>query len=262
MDKERIRKVTQNPDNIPGVYNYCDRWCERCIFTTRCANFAIGSEMKIDKEDLDSANELFWKEMNEIFRITIEIINEEANKRGIDLDAIEFDKKEIQTRKSIEIAVENHESIQLSKIYMKKTKMWFDESENILRDKEKDINAIARLDLPGIDPVNKVATINDSIEVIQWYNNFIYVKLFRALMGKIKDEHDDLAELPKDSDGSAKIALIAIDRSLSAWAIMLENFSAQEGPILKILMILEKLRRLTETTFPAARSFVRPGFDE
>ena len=161
MDKEEIRRITQNPNNIPKVYN-CDRWCETCVFTTRCANIALGSEIKIDKENLDSANELSWKKMNEIFRITIEIINEEANKRGIDIDAIEFDKKEIQTRKSIEIVVENHESIQLSKAYIKKTKMWFDESENILRDKEKDISAIARLDLPGIDPVVMLATINDS----------------------------------------------------------------------------------------------------
>jgi hypothetical protein len=24
---------------IPGVYNYCDRWCERCVFSRRCRVF-------------------------------------------------------------------------------------------------------------------------------------------------------------------------------------------------------------------------------
>ncbi len=26
---------------IPGIYNYCDRWCERCPFTDRCMNYAM-----------------------------------------------------------------------------------------------------------------------------------------------------------------------------------------------------------------------------
>jgi len=24
---------------IPGIYNYCDRWCERCAFSRRCRVF-------------------------------------------------------------------------------------------------------------------------------------------------------------------------------------------------------------------------------
>ena len=30
---------------IVGVYNYCDRWCERCAFTSRCRVFADVAEM-------------------------------------------------------------------------------------------------------------------------------------------------------------------------------------------------------------------------
>ena len=26
---------------IPGVFNYCDRWCERCPFSSRCRVYAI-----------------------------------------------------------------------------------------------------------------------------------------------------------------------------------------------------------------------------
>lgn len=25
---------------ILGIYNYCDRWCESCAFTSRCGAFA------------------------------------------------------------------------------------------------------------------------------------------------------------------------------------------------------------------------------
>ena len=29
---------------IVGVYNYCDRWCEQCQFTSRCRVFADGAK--------------------------------------------------------------------------------------------------------------------------------------------------------------------------------------------------------------------------
>ena len=44
MDKEYIKKLTENPNFIPGIYNYCDRWCQRCPFTFRCMNFAMTEE--------------------------------------------------------------------------------------------------------------------------------------------------------------------------------------------------------------------------
>lgn len=28
-----------DPKLIPGIHNYCHRWCERCPFTERCAVF-------------------------------------------------------------------------------------------------------------------------------------------------------------------------------------------------------------------------------
>jgi len=28
MDKERLKKLVQNPGLISGIYNYCARWCE------------------------------------------------------------------------------------------------------------------------------------------------------------------------------------------------------------------------------------------
>ena len=31
---------------IVGVYNYCDSWCDRCAFTSRCRVFADMREME------------------------------------------------------------------------------------------------------------------------------------------------------------------------------------------------------------------------
>jgi hypothetical protein len=66
----------------------------------------------------------------------------------------------------------------------------------------------------------------------------------------------------KDSDGSAKVSLIGIDRSLASWGILLQHFPEEENTILDMLAHLEKLRKSVEKEFPDARSFKRPGFDD
>ena len=33
---------------IVGIFNYCDRWCERCPFTSRCRLFATLAEIEFE----------------------------------------------------------------------------------------------------------------------------------------------------------------------------------------------------------------------
>jgi hypothetical protein len=78
----------------------------------------------------------------------------------------------------------------------------------------------------------------------------------------LDDEDVLLRAACHDSDGSAKIALIAIDRSLSAWRLMQNALPEKTESIVPMLIELEKLRRGIEQIFPRARDFIRPGFDE
>ena len=68
-------------------------------------------------------------------------------------------------------------------------------------------------------------------------------------------------ELQSDAYGTAKITLIALDRSLAAWSVLYPEYPAYEDKTLSILLHLDRLRRSLEVVFPAARAFVRPGFD-
>jgi len=115
LDKEDIFRLAGDPRFIPGIYNYCDRWCERCPFTSRCLTYAM-------------------------------------------------------------------------------------EADNTI--------------------------------------------------------------LRNDADGSVKVALIGMDRSIGAWGRLQEYFSEKTNSILDILLHLDRLRRRTEELFPQAKSFKRPGFDE
>ena len=37
FDVDDFLKQVNDPRFIPGIYNYCNRWCERCRFADRCS---------------------------------------------------------------------------------------------------------------------------------------------------------------------------------------------------------------------------------
>jgi hypothetical protein len=47
MDKEELKKLAADPNHITGIYNYCDRWCERCSFTARCLNYMLKDSVEV-----------------------------------------------------------------------------------------------------------------------------------------------------------------------------------------------------------------------
>ena len=73
---------------------------------------------------------------------------------------------------------------------------------------------------------------------------------------------EEMRQFPNDSDGTAKIALIAMERSTSAWAGLRDALGDDADDILDLLAQLAVLRRETQRIFPEAQAFVRPGFDQ
>ncbi|MEN8249846.1 MAG: hypothetical protein ABFS32_13015 [Bacteroidota bacterium] len=255
MDKEEFKKIVDNPNFIQGIFNYCDRWCERCHMTHKCSLYATEKE-SIGDEEIDMQNEKFWEHLSDMFRITRELIEESAEKWGIDLDSIDLDEENTEYEELHE-KTEKHSLSILGKEYTQKARQWHDSSEVILQAKEDEYNKNLEL---GIED-KEIKELIDVLEVVRWYQYQVHIKVNRALHGKLDSfEEDD--EFPKDSDGSAKVALIGMDRSIAAWGKLLEYFPENEDKTLELLVILEKLRRQVEKEFPEARAFVRVGFDE
>lgn len=91
MKKKDIMKIVDNPNFIEGIFNYCDRWCERCPLTARCANFAIGEVHFSSPEDRDVNNARFWEKLHEVFQVTLEMVLEMAEEQGIDLSDMDLE---------------------------------------------------------------------------------------------------------------------------------------------------------------------------
>lgn len=261
MDKEKLKKLSQNPKFIPGIYNYCDRWCERCPFTSRCMNYAIGQEQYCDLESLDVTNKEFWLKLSETLAGTLDLLKEMLEERGINIDQVNAEEAIKQEKLTVELA-EDHECALDAKAYYEMVEKWMVSSKDIFEKKAEELSLNLQLDIPESAVQHKAETISDAVEIIGWYQHFIYIKIIRALTDELVALEDFLENFPKDSDGSAKVALIAIDRSLAAWLELYNNFTAKEDEILEFLIHLDRLRKKVEKTFPAARAFVRPGFEE
>jgi hypothetical protein len=246
VNRERLEKLAGDERFIPGIYNYCDRWCERCPQTSRCLNFSISEEEFSDPETRDIRNEAFWNKLSGIFEETLELLRESAKKWGIELETLDLADDTERMRANDE-AAEDHVISRAAKSYSKLVGDWFQEREGLF--------------VETATVVNEGVNLEEAIEVIQWYQYFIAAKVMRAIRGKMEEEEERYDEFPSDSDGSAKIALIAMDRSISAWAVVSHYDPFHAEKIFEMVSFLDSLRQAVEETFPNARSFIRPGFD-
>lgn len=248
-------------DFIDGIYNYCDRWCERCALASRCRVHAMEEEAMGSTESRDPNSAAFWQSLQGIFTTTIKMIREAAREHGIDLDAVESE-SERQRTDELRQRTHSHPLVKAGHGYARRVDGWFQSERGRFQQKEDQLNQQVRLGMAEeIDPEDEIVRITDAVEVIRWYQHQIPVKLARALSGQWEGDASLQEYTSRDSDGSAKVALLAIDRSLTAWAMLRSALPDQPDTVLDLLVDLDRLRRSTEQIFPQARSFVRPGFD-
>jgi hypothetical protein len=275
MRKTELRELARSRDFITGIYNYCDRWCERCPFTARCLVYASenADDVSADPEVHDINSAKFWSRLESIFQEAHEMILEWAEEAGLNLDEVAPDAA-LTDREQQKQDAKQHELSLSARRYAELVQHWFTEEFEVELHVHDDTTGKSKNTEDDID-------VSDAIEVIRWYQFFVAAKVFRALMGleeKVDDDalpagdvfadtelaagEEEFESHGDDSDGSAKIALIAIDRSSSAWRVMQSSLPEKTASIKPMLVELERMRRGAEQTFPQARDFIRPGFDE
>ncbi len=262
MPTDDSKKIVEKSQYIPGIYNYCDRWCERCQFTSRCLNCTLSEKHFGDLKEIDQFNEEFWEQFNEVFEDTLNLVREIAIEYGYDPDSISEIPDSLVEAENSKLT---HLITHTLDAYAEKVERWFDSNEFYF-DKKQDELSLIRIVTPGKNLEKELADINDAAEAIRWYQYQISVKIQRAIRsGTVKtqsrcdDTHKDSA---RDSDGSAKVAIIGIERSIAAWKMLMNSLPELEKQIIDLIIYLKSILKRVETQFPRARAFVRPGFDE
>lgn len=264
----RLKELAENPNLISGIYNYCDRWCERCPMTSRCMLFAQESAERKLAGGRDEYNREFWRAVAKSFAVTERMILRDIQERGIDpaeLDTPEVN-AELARRRARRAKVKTLGAPKAAMRYIDAVEAWFKSHKGEFDRKTREINDALQADIPAQNPIAEFNDIQDALEIVRWYQHQIYVKLMRALSGlkdfAAEEDKDGRAFQQSDADGSAKVALIGIDRSIAAWARLREHFADDRDRILDTLVLLDRLRRDVETILPNARHFKRAGFDE
>jgi hypothetical protein len=230
--------------HIDFISEYCDRWCARCAFTDRCSSFAIATAIDLIG-DPERAIELAVEQ----------VLDADGPPKVLDRPWLHaFDNaaptaeemREFSRQKGARDArVEATMIMQVAHAYVMLAHRW-------LRAEREAMRARTRAE-----------DVWEALEIVSWDHVLIAAKLHRALGGRDCQEHGDGFEdhpVQTDFNGSAKVALISIERSEDAWRVIATCAAGQTPTVLADQ--LAALRQEVEAEFPRARSFVRPGFDE
>lgn len=231
-------------DRIDFISAYCDRWCERCAFTSRCSAYAVQIAQGMCGDVADAL---------ELAVGVAAPAGEDAQSSAARSWIADYDPAD-ESDADIEVEMRRHEARRKQAAASRVAELASACSSVAWRW----VQARGELEPASADPV-----VREAFEIAARDAHVIAVKLMRALQGRLDfDAGESFIDHPVQNDwnGSAKVALISIERSALAWQTIAD--ATGEDTPRALAGELRDLGRLAEAEFPAVRQFVRPGFDE
>lgn len=220
--------MDERDELIPGVYNYCDRWCERCPLAARCMVYGLQSGRIAE-------------------RLSVVAVASPAEPEGpqfeveeVDLSPPELSRMSKALRHKAREARRDPLCVQ-AEGYSHLVYEWLEKAGH-----------------PEASPRDVPPP---PLEVVAHFYLHIAAKIYRAVSGTLDEDYEP-GNLQDDVHGSAKAALLAIRRSEVAWMEVRPPNASGARKALALLEVLGELRRALEARFPRAYEFVRPGFDQ
>lgn len=241
-------------DLIPGIFNFCDSWCERCLFTRRCQNFLL--QHADGKPNDDMSAEALAQRLMEALEMTRQYIERQRIKQLPQQTVTTLEMQAV----SLPSAAGPQPLTDWCDTYLKATAEWLRDEKNLLvragRQQYQEIELGIRSES---EAMSLLTALKDAWEVIKWYRTLIPVKVISALQSDRIAGADP--ELLAYFNGKAKLVLVSVDRSLAAWHTLLEHYPEKTDDVLDMMVLLDRIRRAMQERFPEARAFRRPGLD-
>jgi hypothetical protein len=241
-----VARKDHEADFISGIYNYCDRWCERCPMTHRCFLFYQEAKQRArtisegkDPDDLQVVVESVEENLKE----TEELIVKAAEERGIDLEELVPESFEDCRARVLEQSIHK----KAHKFAMSCHRFLDDLCSYIHEEEQKG------------ESCESLAELQECFEVLGWYHMQIAVKIDRALTGKIGKKITKTDRL--DAAGSAKVAYLGLLRCLDSLTKVYENNQPMASQVMPLLNAIYDLIEDVDREFPGHKKFKRPGFD-
>jgi hypothetical protein len=227
-------QMATDPNLIPGVYNACDQWCDYCPVTTRCLAFKC--------QPAQGGGDIY-DNLADAMRASMTLLKNCHEAEGLKpperlLHLLDNEPRAHVTRVPLDDALDR-----MAKHYA--------------------VLATAFLATTDHPPLTHRFPKREHgptpFEVFVFYHVLIAIKIHRAIVSSAEAARGGGVGARADSDKSAKVALVSIDRSSEALQVM--ALDEVDPRIEHMRRYLARLRREVEGRFPAARAFVRPGLD-
>lgn len=240
---------------IPYIYDYCDQRCSRCSLSSRCLSYVVLDRLgKQQKDEVDEAYALMEEGM----------IREIARERGLATDALEGKDPLEGLRGELERAEGHRDETALAAVKDEDAYACYCIYERLIDHEQVGIyNLVDALENEE-GGLRRVRKLEAQLDVVNWNMGVMLSKLKRAyyagslyrLFTKV------LGRAGADANGSAKVALLAMEASAKAWEAFAEELP-EAGKVCRwMTSTLDQLRLEVTKSFPNAPRFKRPGFDD
>ncbi len=230
MSQSTFLAIAKDPAIIPGVHHHCDEWCDYCLVTNRCLAFKCTDEHRRRHGLADG--EPTFRSLDEAVAFTRSVAEAEGSSTP-ELDALVAEGAEragLHTADPLAGAALD---------YAQQVAIGFAPIAELV--------ARAPVRRSGPEPE----------EVVLWYHVRIYLRLVRALVAR--EGRAPGGNRMEDANGSAKLVLVAIQKSRAAIERMQANEPGEDFTGLTSALVT--LERGIEERFPDARTYVRVGLD-
>lgn len=236
---------------IAGIYNYCNRWCERCPLGHRCA---VNSRHDGDEEWLDNLS----KKLEDApgAEDDSEIFPDENPEESF------FDKENWAQMMEGEprlpgpdLNLHRHPlALECQQLSAPWTRL-LDALEQAWQNRiEAGVWHPTQLSEPA------AIAVDNAQEVLLWYQHFFFAKVSRALMGQ-QETTASVNDWQSDWNGTAKVLLLGVKHCKNAAQALLTHLPELEDQALLLLAALQTWDKNLQKQFPHAGEFIRPGFD-
>jgi hypothetical protein len=253
---------------IPGIFNYCDRWCERCEYTDRCRLFQSEAERNIrhilNDEDPNDP-EIIMRDVAESIDDAMAMLDAQMEIEGISGEDLEdddaedsqyfiddFDDERGEVNESGRIVKTPHPLAVQSDDFYKDVLGLFNKMKSLFQD-----------DPDAVEPVNN--PLYEDLKILLWYSPQISVKIRMCAGSKLtieneKDEEEIEFEVEMMNINS-RIAFTGMEKCLNSLQNIYNSQSVYHDEILPLLSLMKKIKDGFEKEFPAVHTFKRPYFD-
>ncbi len=212
---------------VPGIYNYCDRWCILCHSRMKCALY-VQNRMIHDCYDEENEDEPMC-----IMEVTRDFLQELVEEIGIEWEDEMEDEMEDEPDEETDPYFDDLNRKVAS--YAEASLFWVQYCENVFVPEE----------------------VEGAMFIIGYYSWVIMLNIQKATVLGAGENNARSSQ-----NGFVKVALVSMEKSQKSLTVLYEYLPDHQDEILSVMKQLSVLIREVEHYFPHARTFVRPGLDD